>query len=182
MGKADQRIVEGRHTVVPRTLCFIVSAGRVLLLRGASDKALWPNLYNGVGGHVEPREDVFTAALREIREETGVRVDHLQLRGVINIPSAVEGIGVMLFVFTASASSREAQPSREGAVEWIAIDEVQQLDLVEDLPELLPFVLSMDEGDAPFFAYYEYDEHDQLQIRFADQERLPSAPLPCGPD
>jgi 8-oxo-dGTP diphosphatase len=171
LGEADQRIVEGSYTVVPRTLCFIIDAGCVLLLRGASDKALWPNLYNGVGGHVEPREDVFTAALREVQEETGILVDRLQLRGVINIPSAVEGVGVMLFVFTASASSRDAQPSREGAVEWVAIDEVHQIDLVEDLPVLLPVVLSMDEGDAPFFAYYEYDEHHQLLIRFSDQDR-----------
>ena len=37
----------------------------VLLLRGAADKRLWANRYNGLGGHVEAGEDVLSAAKRE---------------------------------------------------------------------------------------------------------------------
>jgi len=29
----------------------------VLLLRGAPKKKIWPDQYNGVGGHVKPDED-----------------------------------------------------------------------------------------------------------------------------
>jgi 8-oxo-dGTP diphosphatase len=168
MGQADQKVIEGRYQVVPRTLCFVTHGEDVLLLRGAPDKRIWPNKYNGVGGHVEPDEDVHSAALREIREETGLEVHDLRLRGVINIPvDAGNNTGIVVFVFTATAASREVQPSDEGLLEWIGHDQLAKLDLVEDLPTLLPRVLAMGADEPPFFAHYHYDEQDQLVITFS---------------
>lgn len=169
MGQADQKVISGRYRVYPRTLCFITHGDDVLLLRGASDKRIWPDLYNGVGGHVKAGEDVRAAALREIREETGLAVDQLRLRGVINVPANVENTGVLLFVFTAGAKDRDIRASDEGQPEWIPVDEVHLHALVEDLPILLPRVLSMAPEAPPFFAVYEYDEDDQLVVSFAGQ-------------
>ena len=67
-----------RYVAVPRTLVFLTSANpatgelEILLLKGAPHKRLWANLLNGVGGHVEVHEDVYSAALREVQEETGL--------------------------------------------------------------------------------------------------------------
>jgi 8-oxo-dGTP diphosphatase len=168
VGQGDQKIIAGRYQVVPRTLCFITHGDDVLLLRGAPDKRIWPDKYNGVGGHVEPDEDVHSAALREIREETGLTVSDLWLRGVINIPAdAASNTGILVFCFTATAATREVQSSREGILEWIPRDRLLELDLVEDLPTLLPHVLAMDVGEPPFFAHYSYDENDRLMITFS---------------
>ncbi len=167
MGRADQGTTQlaGRYVVVPRTLCFITYGDEVLLLRGAPDKRLWPNRYNGIGGHVERGEDVRSAALREIREEAGVEVTDLRLRGIVNVAPDATGPGVMIFVFTARALSRQVRPSSEGTPVWVRRDGWSDLELVEDLPVLLPRVLGMGPDDPPFFGHYTYDENDQLVVR-----------------
>jgi len=170
MTKTDQGVDKSadRYKAVPRTLCFITHSDEVLLLRGASTKRIWPNKYNGVGGHVEADEDIYTSAAREMREETGLDVSDVRLRGILNIDVGQE-TGIIVFVFTAQARGRDVRPSPEGALEWVKQDRIAELDLVEDLPVLLPRVLAMRPDDSPFFARYHYDERERLVITFADQ-------------
>ena len=169
MPKSDQGIdvslQRQRFTVIPRTLVFITRGDRVLLLRGSQHKRIWANIYNGIGGHIERDEDVYAAALREIHEETGLRVDDLRLAGLINIDGD-QPAGIMLFVFTAASQAGDPIPSEEGALEWIARDQLAQIDLVEDLPTILPRALDLPPNASPFFAHYHYDEQERLIIRF----------------
>lgn len=166
MRPTDQPTTSSRYQVSPRTLCFVFHGDEVLLLHGAPDKPIWPGQYNGVGGHVRPDEDVRSAALREIHEETGLTVRDLLLRGIVHIPAPLESRGVLLFVFTAIAPDKTVRPSQEGKPEWIAIDKVYRLDLVEDLPILLPRILSTGQDVSPFFALYKYDDDRQLIVTF----------------
>ena len=173
MGRVDQGVSDsrGRYRVIPRTLCFITHGEDLLLLRGAPDKRIWPNQYNGIGGHIEPDEDVLTAALREIHEETGLEVHELRLRGVINVSVGEAEAGIFLFVFTAQATSRCFTPSPEGTLEWVPLEQVMEGDfvddLVEDLPLILPRLLSLPADEPPFFAHYAYDRNDELIVTFA---------------
>jgi 8-oxo-dGTP diphosphatase len=169
MPKSDQGIdvslKRQRYSVIPRTLVFITREQRVLLLRGSAQKRIWANKYNGIGGHIERDEDVFSAALREIREETSLAVDDLRLVGLINIDGD-QPAGIMLFVFTARSQSGEPIPSEEGTLEWIARDQLAKIDLVEDLPTILPRALDLPPNSTPFFAHYQYDEQERLIIHF----------------
>ncbi|MBI3761316.1 MAG: NUDIX domain-containing protein [Chloroflexi bacterium] len=155
----------GRYILIPRTLCFVTHDREVLLIKGAPDKKIFPGRYNGVGGHVERDEDIFSAAIREVREETGLAVTEFRLRGVINIDTG-EAAGIGLFVFTARADGREVRASSEGILEWVAFDQVNELDLVEDLPMLLPKVLGMKDDEMPFSARYHYGTHGKLIADF----------------
>jgi 8-oxo-dGTP diphosphatase len=178
MTRTDQGVEKSanRYKAVPRTLCFITHGDQVLLLRGASTKRIWPNKYNGVGGHVEADEDIYTSALREMKEETGLGVADVQLRGIIHVDAGQE-MGIIVFVFTARALGQEFTPSPEGTLEWVGQDRIKTLDLVEDLPELLPRVLAMQTDDPPFFARYHYDRRDRLVITFAGTHSQPEKPI-----
>jgi 8-oxo-dGTP diphosphatase len=172
MPKRDQGIdvslKRQRYTIIPRTLVFITRGERVLLLRGSPQKRIWANKYNGIGGHIERDEDVYSAARREVREETGLDVDDLRLAGLINIDGD-QPTGIMLFVFTATTRSGDPIPSEEGSLEWIKRDQLAQIDLVEDLPTILPRALDLPPHAPPFFAHYHYDDRERLVIQFSGE-------------
>ncbi len=174
MPSSDQGIKLDRYLLVPRTLIFLVKGDRVLLLKGGPEKRLWSGLYNGLGGHVERGEDIISAAYRELVEETGFEVNDLWLCGLITIDTGEE-IGVGIFVLRGdipvygSDYIDNLPSSPEGSLEWIPINQIYSLPLVEDLPVLLPRVLGAQPGDQPFSAHYLYDSSDRLMIVFRDQ-------------
>ena len=173
MPVTDQGVAKSkdRYHLVPRVLCFITHGAEVLLLKGAPNKRIWPGKYNGLGGHVERGESVHVAALREIREEAGVEVTHLRLRGVITVDTG-EAAGIGLFVFTAEAANRAVVPSDEGTLHWVKPDQFSKLDLVEDLPLLLPYVLALPPAAPCFSARYTYTANQQLVIEFFENGAL----------
>lgn len=146
----------GRALVTPRVLIFLTSvnhttgAREVLLLKGAPTKRLWANRYNGLGGHVEATEDVYTAAVREVWEEAGIEAHGLTLRGVVTIDTGFDEFGrrpgVLMFVFVGETEERTLWPSAEGTPAWLPVNELSGYPLVDDLVELLPRAL-----DGPFF-------------------------------
>ncbi len=157
----------GRWLTIPRTLCFVLNGDDVLLMKRGAHKRVFPKRYNGVGGHIERDEDPLTSARREIHEETGLSVRDLRLCAVYNI-DAGEASGIVLFVFTAFSAIRDVIANDEGTLHWVARADVGTLDLVEDLPIILPRVLAMPSDAAPLFVHVSYDSADTLQMRFAE--------------
>ncbi|MCB9459919.1 MAG: NUDIX domain-containing protein [Anaerolineaceae bacterium] len=160
----------GRWLTIPRTLCFVLNGNDVLLMKRSPHRRIFPNQYNGLGGHIESSEDPYTAAVREIKEESGLDVSNVKLRAIHNI-NAGESTGIMLFVFTAHSSSRAViADEREGTLHWIDVKSLDQYDLVEDLPLLLPRILVMSEDTQPYFGYVSYDDDDNIRIQYANEE------------
>ena len=149
--------------LIPRTAIFLRRGDEYLLIKGAPTKRLWAGKYNGLGGHVEQGEDVFTSARRELLEEAGLTAD-LWLCGTVIVDAGETGI--CLFVFCGENAQGEIKASVEGAVEWVRFDAVSHLPVVEDLPILLGKIHSMKHGDAPFSARSHYDENERLQVVF----------------
>ena len=173
MPSSDQGINLDRYLLIPRTLIFLIKEDKILLLKGSPDKRLWAGQYNGLGGHVERGEDILSAAHRELGEETGLEVQDLWLCGLITVDTG-ENIGVGIYVLRGDLKSithdfsDQLPETSEGTLEWIQIDQLHSLPLVEDLPVLLPRVLQARRSDPPFSALYWYDEEDRLMILFRD--------------
>ena len=153
-----------RYQVIPRVLVIITHEDRVLLIRRAEHKKLWPGKYNAPGGHIERGEDPEQAGRRELLEETGVQVETLQLRGMIVAETGLSGTGILVFIYQGKADDATLTASDEGEPVWAHPDQLSELDLVSDSPLL--FDLTLKQSD--FFYVYKIptaDGDEDVQVR-----------------
>ena len=149
MSLPGQRPDPNRYNIIPRTLSFLIHEDKVLLIIIAAGKSSWSGKYNGIGGHIEQGEDPKSSAIREIGEEAGISIDQLTLCGVMMIDVGhTPGIG--LYIFVGETDGSQPRGNDEGTPEWIHINSLADVPLVEDLTELLPRSLSSFRNHSPF--------------------------------
>jgi 8-oxo-dGTP diphosphatase len=157
-----------RYTVVPRTLVFVTHGRDILLLRGAPGKRLWASKLNGVGGHVEPDETPLAGACREVREETGLEIKDLTLGALVHIAGHENAAGVLLFVYTGEAPSRQIQPTIEGQLDWYPLDALPYADMLDDLGLLLPRLFTRRVPERMLYGHYTTNDHGQMIFHYTE--------------
>lgn len=78
--------------------------------------------YNGLGGKLEPHEDVVAGLRRELREEADIELDEFSLRGTVNWPGfGADGQDWFGFVFLVQRFSGVIpSANNEGTLHWVA--------------------------------------------------------------
>ncbi|MBQ8159764.1 MAG: 8-oxo-dGTP diphosphatase [Clostridia bacterium] len=117
-------------------LCLVRDGDRILLQNRV--KQDWQG-YTLPGGHVEEGESFVDAVIREVREETGLKICHPRLAGVKQFPTDVpSGKGrYIVFLFVADEFSGDLQSSEEGEMRWVKRSDLNALSTVDDFEQLL---------------------------------------------
>lgn len=112
------------YTPIIGTLAYIVEDNRVLLVhrnRRSDDQHL--GKWNGLGGKLEPGEDLAAGVRRELLEEAGVHVTAMSLRGTVSWPgfgpNGEDWLGAVFLVTAFTGTPNKNNP--EGDLEWIPL-------------------------------------------------------------
>jgi 8-oxo-dGTP diphosphatase len=138
------------YTPILATLGYVFSpdGARVLLIHRNSrpDDAHFGK-YNGLGGKLDPGEDIVAGMRREIREEASIECESLQLAGTISWPgfgkNGQDWFGFIFRIDQFSGTPKTANP--EGTLEWIEVNRVLALPLWEGDRRFLPLVFESSE-------------------------------------
>jgi 8-oxo-dGTP diphosphatase len=149
------------YTPILATLGYVFSPDgrRVLMIhRNARPDDAHFGKYNGLGGKLEPGEDVVAGLRREIREEAGIACDRVLLAGTISWPGfGKRGEDWFGFVFRVAAYSGTPLTSNpEGTLEWVEVDRIPTLPLWEGDRHFLPLVF--DQNSPQFHGVMPYRE------------------------
>ena len=152
----DEPHAPTRHSARLATVALVRSGSRVLLMRHSARSDRFAGRWNGVGGHVEAGEGLRAAARRELREEAGLDVAGLRLRGVVH-ETGLAGHAYVVFFFVGEAASERLAPAPGLELAWHELARVRELPLVDDLHELLDRLLANPE---PVLAVERFDGGD----------------------
>jgi len=147
------------YTPILATLGYVLSSDKqqVLLIhrnRRLDDAHL--GKYNGLGGKLDPGEDVVSCMRREIREEAGLECDSMILRGTISWPGfGKHGEDWFGFIFRIGCwHGNLRSENAEGTLEWFKVDKLLELPLWEGDRHFLPLVF--EETDRQFHGVMPY--------------------------
>ena len=114
------------------TLCYIEKNNQYLMLhRTKKGVDMHKDLYIGLGGKFEAGESPEDCDIREIFEESGLKIKNPKLRGVMTFPKDFNQEDWYVFLFTATDFSGEIKLCDEGELVWVDKDKLDDLPMHE---------------------------------------------------
>lgn len=113
------------------TLCYIEKDGKYLMLhRVKKNQDVNAGKWIGVGGHFERDESPDECLIREVREETGLKLTHYTFHGIITFVNSICETEYMC-LYTADGFTGELIDCNEGVLQWVEKSKVMSLNLWE---------------------------------------------------
>jgi 8-oxo-dGTP diphosphatase len=158
------------YTPIVATLGYVLSPDRrrvLMIHRNARPQDHHLGKYNGLGGKIDPHEDVLAGMRREIHEEAGIDCVELVLRGTINWPGfgkhGEDWFGFIFLIDRWHGTPRTG--NAEGNLEWVDVDRVLELPLWEGDRHFLPLVF--DQSQPQFHGVMPYRDGRPVSWTFS---------------
>lgn len=147
------------------TLCYVMHEGKTLMLfRNKKPNDYHEGKWNGLGGKFENGESPEECAVREVEEESGLKMINPRMKGFITFPLFDGKKDWYVFLFTAEKFSGELIESSEGKLEWIPNDELVNLNLWDGDKIFLPWLFDDKYFSAKFV--YENGKYVSHEVNF----------------
>ena len=122
------------ENVVLTNMCMIYDGDKIL-----SQDRLNPN-WPGItfpGGHIEPKESFVESTIREVYEETGLRISNLQICGMKQWTQKDNSYRYIVIFYKTNTFTGELKSSDEGKVFWIKRKEINNYVVADGFMEML---------------------------------------------
>jgi 8-oxo-dGTP diphosphatase len=125
-----------------------------MLFRNKKQNDYHEGKWNGLGGKLEPHESPEECAVREVFEESGLKVKKLEYKGHITFPMFDGKDDWYVFLYNVFEFSGELISSPEGTLEWIDNCDLMSLNLWEGDKIFMPLLYE----PGIITAKFEYEE------------------------
>ena len=130
------------------TLCYITCGERTLMLhRNKKENDENAGKWVGIGGKFETGESPEDCLLREVFEETGIKLENYRFRGIVTFVSDEWGTEYMC-LFTATVPEETLAYCTEGDLAWVENERLDSLPMWEGDRVFFDLI----KKDRPFFS------------------------------
>ena len=160
-----------------RTLCFLMRGNPPTeVLLGLKKTGFGAGKYAGFGGKVESGETIEAAAIRELEEETGIKIstdDLCPLGRLTFLFPSKPNWNQVVHVFTANVWAGNPEESDEMKPVWCRMDEIPFENMWDDASYWLPLVLKGKKIEARFVYKDDNETVGEAEIEERGGNELP---------
>ena len=154
--------------IINSTLCDIEKGGAYLMLhRVKKQNDINKDKWLGIGGKMEYGESPYDCILREVYEETSLKLICPRYRGLVTFVTE-DGYTEHMHLFTCDKFAGEVGECSEGELEWVDIDKINSLPIWEG--DKIFFRLLKE--NRPFFSLKLYYCGDRLSGAWVDGRKI----------
>ena len=137
-------------------MCMVYDGNRILVQDRINPD--WPGI-TFPGGHVEKNESFTDAVVREVLEETGLKISSPKLCGVKDWINE-DGSRYIVLLYKTDKFEGTLTPSDEGNVFWVDLSEMKQMHMAEGMETMLEIFL--EDHVSEYFLYKENKEWKEV--------------------
>jgi 8-oxo-dGTP pyrophosphatase MutT (NUDIX family) len=138
------------------TLMLLLRKSKILL--GMKKRGFGQGKWNGFGGKVEKNESIYSAAVREVEEECGIKVLDAKFVGFITFTFKIEKIPMQVHVFRSNNFEGDPIETEEMKPEWFDICNIPYENMWKDDLYWYPYLID----NKIFRAQFDFEDYENI--------------------